>query len=87
MANIFGRNGGYARSDKTPATSSRHEGKSVPRPARAEKYNVIELASLRQQFRANSFRILPGKENTKMWKSIARKFRLHRDAEALQHSH
>ena len=45
VANIFGRNGGYARSDKTPATSSRHEGKSVPRPARAE--NTMSLSSHR----------------------------------------
>ena len=39
MANTFGRNGGYTRSDKTPATSSRarHKGKTVPQLARAEK--------------------------------------------------
>ena len=36
---------------------------------------------------SHQFRILPGKENTKMWKSIATKFCLHRNAEALQHLH
>ena len=45
VANIFSRNGGYARSDKTPVTSSHHEGKSVPRPARAE--NTMSLSSHR----------------------------------------
>ena len=80
VANIFGRNGGYMRSDKTPATSSRHEGKSVPRPVRAE--NALSLSSHRYVNNSE-----PPVKNTKMWKSIVSKFCLHRVAEALQHSH
>ena len=69
-ANIFGQNGGYVRSDKTPATLSRHKGKSVPQPARAE--NTISLSLHRD---------VNNSEPQKKKKC------LHRDVEALQHSH
>ena len=83
VANIFGRNGGYASPTKhlllRPAT------KGNLFLGRRGLKNTLSLSS--QRFVNNSAPPVPGKENTKMWKSIARKFCLHRNAEALQHSH